>query len=185
MTYQGIRGRAFPSGPELLGYTPDAPGKKQWFARQSPSLEASLGELVTLAYESAALAEIARRELAGEPLTEDDYWTIFYTGTYLDILLRTLYQGEGEPDPVALVTDVANNPGNFTVLQEGVGGVDLIYVVVPSPRGGFQMARGGVFSYYEFVGDINQRMTDDEWRAKVASGDLPPRPAWVSAFYSE
>jgi len=58
-------------------------------------------------------------------------------------------------------------------------------MVAPLPDGGWQLLRGGVFSYYEWVGDINQRMTDDEWRARVAAGDLPPRPAWVSAFYAE
>jgi hypothetical protein len=105
--------------------------------------------------------------------------------TYLYILLYTLYQGEGEPPPVALVTDVANNPGAQTVLQEGVGGVDYIYVVIPAPDGRLQIARGGVFSYYEFVNNINKRRTDEEWRALVASGSLPPRPSWVSSFMSE
>ena len=56
---------------------------------------------------------------------------------------------------------------------------------VTLPDGTLQLTRGGVFSYYEFVHDINDRMTDDAWRAQVASGDLPPRPAWTSAFFSE
>jgi hypothetical protein len=128
---------------------------------------------------------MARKELAGEALSEDEYYTIQTYGTELNVLLRTLYQGEGEPDPVALVTDIASNPSVGTVLQEGVGGVDYIYVVIPAPDGRLQVARGAVFSYYEFVGDINQRMTDDEWRAQVESGDLPPRPAWTSAFLGE
>ncbi|HVO71185.1 MAG TPA: DUF3160 domain-containing protein, partial [Aggregatilineaceae bacterium] len=146
------------------------------------SLDASLGELRTLAFNATQYAEIARKELAGETPTEDDYWAIMSFGTYMNILLRTLYQGEGQPDPVALVTDVASNPSAQSVLQEAVGGVDLIYVVVPSPRGGLQLVKGGVFSYYEWVGNINQRMTDQEWRAKVKSGDLPQRPAWASVF---
>jgi hypothetical protein len=128
---------------------------------------------------------MARRELAGEPLTDDQYGAIQTYGTYLYVLLHTLYQGEGEPDPVALVTDVASNPSAQTVLQEGIGGVDYIYVVIPAPDGRLQVARGAVFSYYEFVGDINQRMTDEEWRGLVKSGSLPPRPDWVSAFLAE
>jgi len=71
-----------------------------------------------------------------------------------------------------------------TVLQEAVGGVDYIYVVIPNPRGGYQLVRGGVFSYYEWIGNIDQRMTDEEWRAQVASGSLPQRPDWTSAFFS-
>ena len=46
------------------------------------------------------------------------------------------------------------------------------------------MVRGGVFSYYEFLGSMSARMTDDEWRAQVTAGDTPPRPEWVSAFFS-
>jgi hypothetical protein len=149
------------------------------------SLPTTLNALQGVMFQSALLADIARRELAGEPLVEDDYWTILGFGGYLNMVLRTLYQGEGDPDPVALVTDVASNPSAQTVLQEAVGGVDLIYVIVPAPNGGWQIVRGGVFSYYEWVGNINQRMTDSEWRAQVKAGDLPPRPAWVSAFYSE
>jgi hypothetical protein len=148
-------------------------------------LAASAGELRTLAFNAAGFAQMAHKELAGQPLTEDEYYEIQTYGTYLNILLRTLYQGEGEPDPVALVTDVASNPGAQSVLQEGVGGVDYIYVVIPAPDGRLQVARGAVFSYYEFVGSINQRMTDQDWRGLVQSGKLPPRPAWVSAFFGE
>jgi hypothetical protein len=193
MTYEGIIARGLDQNPnELRGDAGPAtarraPGDLALFRQgeEFAGLQASLGELRTLAVESARFADIARKELAGEPLTEDDYWAVFGFGNYLNILLRTLYQGEGEPDPVALVTDVASNPSAGMVLQEGVGGVDLIYVVVPAPIGGWQLVRGGVFSYYEWVGDINQRMTDSEWRAAVRSGDLPPRPTWIGAFYSE
>ena len=86
---------------------------------------------------------------------------------------------------MALVTDVASNPSAHSVLQEAVGQVDYVYVVAPASTGGWQLVRGGVFSLYEWIGDINQRMTDAEWRAQVAAGDLPPRPEWVSAFYVE
>jgi hypothetical protein len=154
--------------------------------RQQPSsLETSLGELRRLAFESAGFAEIARKELAGEALTEEDYWAIFGFGSYLNVLLRTLWQQPGEPDPVALVTDVANDPNAGVVLQEAVSGVDYIYVVVSTPTGSLQVMRGGVFSYYEWAGDINQRMTDSEWRDQVTNGTVPPRPAWTSSFFSD
>ncbi len=170
LTYQGLAGQGFL----------ETPGE----AFLDPVLT-TLQELRTLGMQSARLAEMARRELAGEPLSEDDYWLILGFGNYLHGLLYTLWQGEGEPDPVALVTDVASNPSAGLALQEAVGNVDLIYVVVPLPDGSLQLVRGGVFSYYEFLHNINDRMTDDAWRAQVASGDLPPRPAWASAFFSD
>ena len=174
--HRGLVERGFIS-PDPGIYTD---GDPDWVALLTSDQE--LQQLVFLAVE---FAEAARRELAGEALTEDDYWRILGYGTNLNVLLRTLYQGEGNPDPVALVTDVASNPSAQTVLQEAVGGVDYIYVVVPAPNGELQLVRGGVFSYYEWVGNINQRMTDDEWRAQVESGQVPPRPGWVSAFMGE
>lgn len=155
------------------------------FDTTSVGVLTAAGELRALAFNAANFAEMARRELAGEPLTEDNYYTIQTYGTYLNILLRTLYQGEGDPDPVPLVTDVASNPDAQLVLQEAVGPVDYIYVVIPAPGDRLQVARGAVFSYYEFVGNINQRMTDEEWRSLVETDGLPPRPPWVSAFVGE
>ncbi len=169
MTYQGLaeRGLAEIDPTEYTGF------------------QATLYELRGLAYQAAQLAEIARKELASEPRTEDEYWTIFGFGQYLWGLLAKLSPDPTNPDPVALVTDVASNPSAHIVLQEAVGQVDYVYVVAPASTGGWQLVRGGVFSLYEWIGDINQRMTDAEWRAQVAAGDLPPRPEWVSAFYVE
>ncbi len=148
------------------------------------AVRTEINQLGQLSFQAAIMADIAQRELAGQPLTEDQYWSIVYYGSYLQQVLWMLSSGPDEPDPVALVTDVAND-GVSTVLQEGVGNVDLIYVVTSTPDGELQIVRGGVFSTYEFYGPIDRRMTDDEWRALVASGDLPPRPDWVGAFYSE
>ncbi|MBI5961773.1 MAG: DUF3160 domain-containing protein [Chloroflexi bacterium] len=182
MTYQGLKDR----GLDQYGPPPMMGSEKPGYLKQDGNpLERTMNELRNLAFEAAGLSEIARKELAGETITEDEYWQIYHFSNYLMVLLYSLSSTPANPDPVALVTDVASNPSIGAVLQEGVGGVDYIYVVVPTPDGQLQVVRGGVFSYYEWVGDINQRMTDDEWRAKVKSGDLPARPAWVSAFYSE
>jgi len=90
---------------------------------------------------------------------------------------------EDQANPVALVTDVATSAFLRLVLQEAVGGVDYIYVVIPGPYG-LQLARGAVFSYYEFTNDIDKRMTDQEWRELVDKRQQPPRPEWVKAFLS-
>ncbi len=148
-----------------------------------PALQADIMELRNLATKAARFADSARKELIGQQLSEDEYFEIELFGTYLNVLLRTLYQGEGNPKPVALIADVASNTTINQVLFEAVGGVDFIYVVIPGPKG-LQLARGGVFSYYEFTGDINHRLTDDEWRSQVISRKLPPRPDWVKAFVS-
>jgi len=47
------------------------------------TLITSLNELRTIGAQSARLAEIARKELAGEPLSEDDFWMILGFHNYL------------------------------------------------------------------------------------------------------
>ena len=135
---------------------------------------------------SAYLADLAQRELSGEALTQDDHNFIQYAYTAVISGIRSDVQimQSGPPKPAALVTDIASNGVTGEVLQVGTGGVDHIYVVIPTPNG-LQLARGAVYSYYEFVNQGGERMTDEEWRAQVADGDLPARPDWISPFFSE
>jgi hypothetical protein len=70
------------------------------------------------------------------------------------------------------------------VLEVGIGNVHEIYVVAPIPQAdgslGLTVARGGVFSYYEFRS--GERMTDETWRARVKSGQAPDQPAFTGGF---
>ena len=71
------------------------------------SLAGTMSVLRDVALTAGRFAEMARRELTNEALSEDDYYTIQGFSTFLNVTLRSLYMGEGEPDPVALVTDIA------------------------------------------------------------------------------
>jgi len=53
---------------------------------------------------------------------------------------------------------------------------------VPARGGTFALARGGVYSYYEFTNPPGQRLSDEAWRTLLASGKAPSRPAWESVF---
>ena len=97
----------------------------------------------------------------------------------------------------ALVADIARTTSKF--LEIGTGTIDEILVLVPNDSGRFQIAIGGVYSYYEFWRDENQgRLTDEEWWDLLDSGNTPDRlspmtlpdpnggsrerPAWQSMF---
>ena len=161
------------------GFIPD-----QYLPYDTNNLFLLGGALRSLSEMAGRLAEIARKELTGEPITDDEYFYIQEAfRNHLQVLEVTVYEYPDIP-PVALVTDIATNSTFQTALQVGVGAVDYIFVVIPGPRG-YQVARGGVFSYYEFVGDSNNRLTDSEWRERAASGDLPARPEWIDPFFSE
>jgi hypothetical protein len=137
------------------------------------------------------LLDVAQKELAGEQLTNEDYERIkFYGGELEAITLAAADQeGEGQPffeedDQAALVADVATDPNGF-VLEEAIGRIFEIYVAVPDGAGGLHIAKGGVFSYYEFSWPMDDRLTDEAWRAMVEAGQAPDQPEWTSSFISE
>jgi hypothetical protein len=98
------------------------------------------------------------------------------------IWFRTAQRNEAAslPDQAALVADIASSPTQ--VLEDADGEIDTLYVIVPDGHGHFELARGGVYSYYEFAEPSSERLTDSDWRAMLVSGKVPPRPAWESSF---
>ena len=136
------------------------------------------------------LLDAAQRELAGEPLSRADYERIkFYGGELEALTLAAADQdGEGRPffeedEQAALVADVATGPGE--VLEEAIGRIFEIYVVIPDGEGGQHVAQGGVFSYYEFPWPMENRLTDEAWREMLVAGEAPDRPEWTSSFVGE
>jgi hypothetical protein len=131
------------------------------------------------------LGAIASDELAGTPISAEDNEWLQFVGPELeafwfrssDILTS---EDTGPDSQAALVADVMR--AFDEVLELGTGAVDTIFVLVPDDTGGFQVAVGGVYSYYEFWWDASQRLTDEEWRALLEAGDAPQRPAWQEAF---
>jgi hypothetical protein len=138
------------------------------------------------------LLDAAQRELAGEPLTDEGYERIKAYGSELEDLTLAasdVEQGEGEPifdedDQAAVVADVATSPEG-QVLEEAIGRIFEVFVVVPDGAGGLHIAKGGVFSYYEFPWPMSDRLTDEAWREMLAAGQAPERPGWTSLFVSE
>jgi len=157
---------------------------------------ASLETLVSLC---DALQVIAEKELSGEMLTDEEYEFIRYFGGKLeDIVMASADTDNQDPfapkfmeeDPqAAVIADVATDPGSaqgLIVLEEGVGRIHQIYVVVPILQADgsyfWEIARGGVFSYYEFAWPGSDRLTDEAWRAMLDNGTAPDVPAWTNSF---
>ena len=137
------------------------------------------------------LLDVSQRELVGEPLTSDDYERIKYYGGELEAMTLAAadQEGEGSPffeqdDQAPVVADVATDPRG-SVLEEGTGYIFEIYVAVPDGVGGLHIAKGGVFSYYEFPWPMSDRLTDEKWREMLAAGAAPDQPEWTASFVSE
>jgi hypothetical protein len=135
-----------------------------------------------------ALKTISEKELGGETLTDGEFNTI----RYIDSALKDIASAKDSSfrretdDKVALVADVHTVPDTGQVLEEAVGDVFEIYVVLPlqrppsRPVSGDQVVMlGGVFSYYEFKWPLNDRLTDEKWREMEP---LPPLPSWTRSF---
>jgi len=121
----------------------------------------------TLAEQFSGLGDIAAKELRGEELIEEDRYRIMAPlgaiEDHVAFAKRTGQDMELPPVPVIAAVSGAQNE----VLEVGVGKVDRIYVAVPI-NGKIQIAQGGVFSYYEFKQPRGSRLTDEEWRNKLA-----------------
>jgi hypothetical protein len=124
------------------------------------------------------LGDIAAKELAGQPLSSEENNVIAKCLGMTECLnLETLYNRPAGEMPKVPVVAAVSGAGD-EVLEVGVGNVDRIYVVVPL-EDKWEVAQGGVFSYYEFSQPRDQRLTDDEWRAELANGAVT-MPSWTS-----
>lgn len=149
---------------------------------------------------SLALKRMAEKELAGQPLDEGEYVRILGYGRELENLTYAAsdapaeaggYPVGGEDIQAAVIADVHTDPDPYgdnslraVVLEEGVGRIFTIYVVVPI-EGELVVTKGGVFSYYEFPWPAGDRLTDEKWREMLDGGQAPALPGWTVSFRVE
>lgn len=133
------------------------------------------------------LKEIAEKELAMESLSEEDYELIQSFGGQLEhFWLEALADsGVDHPsavyeNPAALIADVATDP-NGRVLEVGSGLISHIYAIVPVD-GTLRIARGAVYSYYEFSWPAEDRLTDEKWKEMIDSEKTPDPPSWTRIY---
>jgi len=134
----------------------------------------------------AFLERIAWDELAGRPISESDDERLTFIGGELEALWWRTSDTETDASPsadeqAAIVADIASGGGE--VLEVGTGRIDRIYVLVPDDEGTFQVAVGGVYSYYEFATPAGERLTDEAWRAMLDAGEAPERPSWQEVLF--
>jgi hypothetical protein len=154
--------------------TPDS-----WRGRaSSDNINGYIAGMSELGNRFKTLGDIAAKELAGLPLSSEENNVIAKCLGMTECLnLETPYNRPAGEMPKVPVVAAVSGAGD-KVLEVGVGNVDRIYVVVPL-EDKWEVAQGGVFSYYEFSQPRDQRLTDDEWRAELANGAVT-MPSWTS-----
>lgn len=136
------------------------------------------------------LATLARKEVAGEPLAEADFEWLREVAP----MMEAMFLGRERPFSlgidrdegrarrgIAIATDVHTNPQRGEVLQEAVGRLMDLYVLVPDTVGQ-RLTEGALFSWYEFHEPAAERLDDDAWGARVEAGKLPPAAPWTRSF---
>ena len=174
--------------PDPVAYARLAEAAKlmqQGLARRSLLTEQANGLLRSEIDLFGFFERIARGELAGEPISSKDNKRLHYIGGELEaIWWRTAdvsqYASPTEADDEALIADIGSSPKG--VLELATGRIDRILVLVPDDQGNFQLASGGVYSYYEFLNPPGTRYTDKEWQGLLNSGTAPARPGWEKIF---
>lgn len=151
--------------------------------RDRNSLE-RLGQL------ALSLKVISEKELSNLPLTDEEYDLIRSYGGQLEHFWLEALRDEGidhrsaiNENPAALIADVATDP-NGNVLQEATGRIFDIYAIVPVGDT-LRIAKGGVYSHYEFHWPLNDRLSDKKWHKMLDTGEAPPLAPWTQAFIAQ
>lgn len=133
------------------------------------------------------LKVIAEKELVNMPLDDEECELIKSFGGQLEHFWLEALRDEGVDhpsaayeNPAALIADVATDP-NGRVLEEGTGFIGHIYAVVPVD-GKLRIAKGAVYSYYEFPWPAEDRLTDEKWKEMLENGEEPDQPAWTKLY---
>ena len=91
-------------------------------------------------------------------------------------------EGEELQSKTVLVSDVHTDPNSMSCLEESVGYVKLMVVVVPA-NGGLVACVGPVFEHHEFTQPLSEgRLTDEEWTAMLRSGAAAAPAPWARDF---
>lgn len=157
--------------------------------------------LSRLAYIANQLLDISNKELRDEVLTGEEYDFIESYGGNLEHFWFEAVKGENgsgniissQEYPAAIVVDIATDPEG-EALEAATGNPSAIYVVV-KVDGKLKIARGSVYSFYQFTWPLEDRLTDSKWRQMMGlqadeegnyNYDWPvEKPDWTDSYRYE
>ncbi len=135
--------------------------------------------LLQLKYVLDMSMEISKKELEMKQLSSDE---VIFLEQFPDMLEMIVEGLDERSKSTVLVADVHTDQNSKLVLEEGVGNLDLIFVVVPTAEGYLFVAAGPSLSYYEFKQPMANRLTDETWK-QMLEIKPPSRPKWISSFF--
>ncbi len=171
---------------EMLSFTREGLRKRDLLTERIDEKCTEFIELVSF------LQTVSEKELAGKPVTNEEYEKIKYFGGTLENLTVSIMVDEEYPEWFEIESDVDKNiaviadvhTSEDKALEEGVGTAFEIYVVVEID-GYLRLTRGAVFSYYEFTQPASDRLTDEAWQELLKQGNAPPLPDWTTGYLAQ
>ena len=154
--------------------------------------------LSRLAEMAEKLQTISDKELQDEVLSDEEYEFIkSYGGNLEHFWVEAVKNDSGvegtQEAPSAVVVDIATDP-NGQVLEVATGLPCVMYVTV-KVDGKIKIARGSVYSFYQFPWDLSDRLTDSKWRYMMGyqadengnhipyDAELPVKqPEWTQSY---
>jgi hypothetical protein len=124
------------------------------------------------------LKTISEKELSGTSLNETERDRLRYIG-------KTLAFIEGSSDKggkAALIADVHTDPNTRQVLEEATGNPLIVFVAVPTESGETFIAKGAMYSHFEFAWPMSDRLTDEAWWDLMESDEAPAMAEWTGSF---
>ena len=140
----------------------------------------SKSRLTNLEEVLSRLQEISEKELENKKLTDEDYKFIKNFGDQLE---GTIGDVDEKARKTTVVADVHTDDNTETVLEEGIGYVDMLVVAYKLPDGRILVGAGPVMSYYEFKQPMSDRLTDEKWK-EMLEANPPVRPEWAATYIS-
>lgn len=126
------------------------------------------------------LAHLSHKQLRGLPWSADDRAFIRQYGENLGFVMGYGGNAWASPrDDAPRWAEIHRQPAADRGLAIGIGRPRLIHVLYPY-EGREVLCTGSVMSYYEYW--ERDRLTDEQWRAKLDSPSAPPPPEWLTPF---
>lgn len=140
----------------------------------------------------------AVKQLENTPLTEDEDMALKRIGGTLEFIHDTLANTYNQSLSSAVISDVAGIADVGMFLEIGTGLPSEMLVAV-TYEGKVYLARGAVYSYYEFLSEKPltdqewheqlgiERVEEEEWHYERINPELlfknaPPQPKWIQSF---
>lgn len=125
--------------------------------------------------------DLAIKELNNEKISDDDFEKLRTINADWDLIFSPLSGQELTPKEkrAGIIADIHTNVPLSEILYEATGKPFIIYVAIKDANG-TRLTRGAVYSHYEFTDKLDERLTDEDWQAKVYlnQGKLPAGDKW-------